>query len=341
MHIYEYLFTSIIIVLMLVASSTMIGTVSEPLIGISEKEQLKVAAQKILTQILLNPGDPADWGSNFDVKAESLKAFGLAKYGESTCEAYVLDPDKVLRLNLSVTDPLYIPSSRVLELLNLGYDYGFAMELYPAISVTVDETSNEVYVTSRQDGLPIYYAKVHARLYFYNDVSQKIESTSQLDTTTGVDGKCAVNFGVSAEKKILTLVVDYFGIRIMKVVNLSGSNVKKAYIIGNRLYGVGDVFENPMQIMVNKRAGSYAIESIAYTPAKDIEPSTVAVLGVEGSDLVYASRLPISESSKEDRLVYSSIEGFSSLPFAYSVERSVIICGSAYNIRLYLWRMSF
>ena len=36
---------------------------------------------------------------------------------------------------------------------------------------------------------------------------------------------------------------------------------------------------------------------------------------------------------------YSSIQDVVSFPFAYSLERSVIIGNSAYVARLYLWRM--
>jgi hypothetical protein len=321
----------------------MIRTVSEPLFGISEKEQLKVAAQKIMTQILLNPGEPADWGSNVEVDAGSLKTFGLAKYGESTREAYVLDPDKVIRLTLPNTDPLYIPPSRVVELLNLGNDYGFAIELYPALNVDINKTSYEVSVTSEQDGLPIYFAKVYAKMYYYNESSQRIESTFQINTNTWVDGKCIVDFGVPAEKRILILVVDYYGVRITKVVDLSETKLKRACLLDNCLYGAGDISDNAMEIMVNKKAGNYLIENVIYSSGKDIEPSTVAVLAIskEGSDFTYAFRLPGSEDPEEARLTYSSIEGVWSYPFAYSVERSVIICGSAYIVRLYIWRMSF
>jgi len=318
---------------MLISSSVMIRTFSDPFLNISEKEQLKVAAQKLMTQILLNTGDPPEWGSNVSIHASNLETFGLAKHGETTREAYVLDPDKVLRLTLQDDDPLYIPPSQTVQLLNLGNDYGFAIEFYPALTVNINKTSYEVSVTSEKDGLPIWYAKVYAKMYYYDD--GQIKSTPQISTITGTDGKCIFSFGITAEKKILVLVVEYYGIRVTKIVNLSDTDLNKAYLIGNQLYRAPD-YNNPVEIMVNKKEGSYVIESVTHFPGKNIEPTTIAVLAVSSSDLLCAYRLP-----EEEQLMYSSIKGMRSFPFAYSVERSAIILDSAYIVRLYLWRMSF
>jgi hypothetical protein len=343
MHIYEYLFTAIIIVIILLSSSTMIVTFSNPFVNISEKEQLKFAAQKLMTQIMLSPGDPPEWGSNADISAENLKSFGLAKYGETTREAYVLDPDKVLRLTLPKEDQLYISPSRVVQLLNLGYDYGFAIEFYPVLAVNINRTSYEVSVASEKDGLPIWNAKVYARMYYYDEGSGQIKGTSQINTVTGTDGKCILNFGVNSDKKILVLTVEYYGVRIMQVVNLSGGNVTRVYLLRNHLYKAPEVYGNAVEIMVNKKGGSYVIENVAFDSSKNIEPSTIAVLAVSSEDLtlLYASRLPISGTLEEARLTYSSIEGLQSFPLAYSIERSAIMCGSSYTVKLYLWRMSF
>ena len=345
MHIYEYLFTAIIIVLILLSSSTMISTISEPSHSTSEKEQLKVTAQKIMTQILLDPGNPSEWGSYVDINENNLTTFGLAKYSETTREAYVLDPSKVLRLDSAIPSQFYISPSRVIDLLNLGYDYGFALEFYPALIVDYNATTNEVSVNSQQDGLPIWLANVYARMYYYNETSGQIESTFQINTITGVNGTCIVDFGIHPEKKILILVVDYYGVRVMKVVDPSGSNVMRAYLLGNRLYGASNISDNAIEIMVHRKAGRYAIENVTYSTSKEnIEPTTVAILALsdDSNQMIFAPRLPVSDASEEARLTYSSIQGVElSFPFAYSVERSVIICGSAYIVRLYLWRMSF
>ena len=141
---------------------------------------------------------------------------------------------------------------------------------------------------------------------------------------------------------VLSVVVEYYGIRVMKVFPV-GSNVERAFLIGSSLYG--DVFSEAIEIMVHKKSGNYAIENVAYNLSKaNLEPSTIAVLALskDRDNFVLASRLPVSEASEEARLTYSSVQGVElSFPFAYSVERSVIICGSAYIVRLHVWKMSF
>jgi len=349
MHIYEYLFTAIIIVLILLSSSTMIETISEPSHSTSEKEQLKVTAQKIMTQLLLDPGNPPDWGNNIDIDPSNLTTFGLAKYSETTREAYVLDSDKVLRLNN--TNPLFIPPSSVINLLNLGYEYGLALEFYPALNVSITKTPSSdrynVSVTSDYGELPIVLANVTARMYYHNSSSQTIASTDAIFSQTVADGKCIVDFGnFTTEMKILSLVINYYGIRIVKSFPV-GSSVTQAHLIGNYalLNQAYNLSSSATEIIVTKKGGVHTIENVASNLNKIedtifelayVEPSTVAILTLseDGTKLIFAS--------KEVTLTYSSIQGVSlSFPFAYSIERSVTIGGSAYVVRLYLWRMSW
>jgi len=353
MHIYEYLFTAIIIVAILLASSTMIGTFPEPSRGISEKEQLKVAAQKLMTQLLLDPGDPPDWGSNVAINESNLKTFGLAKYSETTREAYVLDPDKVLRLNS--THPFYIPPSSVINLLNLGYEYGFTLEIFPALNVSIAPQGSgkyEVSVSSEYGGLPIVDASVTARMYYVsNGTIKRSPPSAPLTSQTRVNGECTFNFSdISSDMKVLILVINYHGVRVVKVFP-AGSNVTRAYLIGEHLF-LNEAYNissnEAYEIIVDKNFTSstsgYMIEDLKFSLNKVedkkfdltyVEPSTVAVLAVseDGTRLIF--------TSKEVNLTYSSIPGVWSFPFAYSVERSVIIGGSAYIVRLYLWRMSW
>jgi len=352
MHIYEYLFTAIIIVTILLASSTMIGSVSEPSRSTSEKEQLKVTAQKIMTQLLLDPGNPHDWGSNIDIDPSNLTAFGLAEYTETTREAYVLDSDKVLRLDS--TNPLLIPSSSVINLLNFGYDYGLALEFYPALNVSIPLITSDNYtvrVTSDYGELPIVGANVSARIYYYDSSKKMIENTPLIVDQTSIDGQCIVDFstlGLPTEMKVLILVVDYYGVRIVKTHIPTWSNVTQAYLIGSNLffsqpYNISD--NEAYEIIATKKGGTDTIENVTYSLSMEeekkfklpyVEPSTVALLTVsqDGTKLIFAS--------KEATLTYSSIPGVSlSFPFAYSIERSVTIGGSAYIVRLYLWRMSW
>jgi hypothetical protein len=348
MHIYEYLFTAIIIVLILFSSSTMITIFSEPARSTSEKEQLKVAAQKLAAQVLLDPGDPLDWGSNLKVTVDSLKAFGLAKYGEVgdaySRDAYVLDADKVARLSLSRDNPLYVSPSAVINLLNLGFEFGFTFEILPALAVNISRTPNpnqyEVSVTSQYAEMPIAGADVTAKIYYYSN--SEISCTEVESNITRYDGKCIIAFSSligNAVEKVLTLVVDYYGIRVCKVF---AETAKEARIVANQLFTQEnvDLSKGVTQILVNKKGSGYAIEDVTSILSQDyvleyIEPSAICMLAIsEDGNLLYAS--------KEAALTYSSTPNMESYPpFTYSIERSVLISGSLYIFRLYVWRMSW
>jgi len=352
MHIYEYLFTAIIILSMLFASSTMITTLSEPSRNVSEREQLKITAQKLMAQILLDPGDPADWGNDLTVEG-NLKTFGLAKHSETTRDAYVLDPYKVLRLNdalLQLDRSLYIPPSRLRDLLNLGNEYGLALEFSPALVVSIDKKGSDRYeltVMSEYGGLPIVGANVTARMYYYDVDSNNVVGTDLIVNETEYRGKCIVDFGsIPSEMKILIVLVEYYGMRLVRVFS-AGSNLIRAHLLGDFLFvdktctiSRDEVYE----IIVSKRFGGYSIENVESSLSKIedgrfrltyVEPSTVATLTVsqDGGNLIF--------SSLEANVTYSMIAGKWSFPFAYSVERTVTIGGSLYNLRLYLWRMSW
>lgn len=360
MHIYEYLFAAVMIAVILVSSSTMISTISEPARTTSEKEQLKVAAQKLMAQILLDPGEPVDWGADVNIKPEDLKVFGLAKYGE-TRDAYIMDRDKVLRLDSN--NPLYIPPSAAVNLLNLGIEYGFALEIHPALNVGVSQTSNldkyEVMVKSPYGEIPIVSASVTAKIYYLN--SGEIASTKTLDETTNHEGKCIIDFnGVFPEAKVLTLIVNYYGIRVVKI--FTGEKTEKAYTLGNHLLTESiDESKNVTQLLVTEKDGKCVFENVASSlrlvKAGDynltsFEPSAVGVLGVSQdleaeTRLVYAFKGVCEQKLKEEAeekpfIKYSSIPELQFYPsFTYSLERAVLIGESAYAVRLYLWRMSF
>lgn len=348
MHIYDYLFTTLIIIAILFASSTMISATFEPLRAIAGREQLKVAAQKLLTQILLEPGDPPNWGGNASIAEGGLKAFGLARQREATREAYVLDVDKVLRL--SALNPLYISPSYVASLLNLGRDYGFVIEISPAMNVSVASDTPDEYevsVSSGRGGLPISNAAITARIFYVSNGA--IGSTALKTNVTGYDGKCIIGFGgIPSEMKVLILVVEYYGVRVVKASPV-GSNVITVHLVGNILFvdeKYASFWGQAYEIIASEKAGGYAIENVtsSLNPLSEgkfsltyLEPSIAALLSVFEND---GSQF-LALAWRDATLTYSTISGMSSSPFGFSVERAVMIGGSAYVIKLNLWRMSW
>jgi hypothetical protein len=345
MHIYEYLFTAILILAILLAASIMIETVSEPSANVSEKEQLKVSAQKIMTQLLLDPGDPFNWGSNTATGQNDLRTFGLAEFNETTRGAYVLSLDKVLRL--SGTCPLFISPSTALDLLNLSNEYGFLFELYSALNVNIGNMGNDRYsisINSERDGLPVIGANITARMY-YISANRDIDNTDLISTSTNLHGTCALDFSNSnlPNMKVLFVAADYLGVHAVKVYNVS--NVVQAYIIGESIFLPSDCHsrDDTQEILVTKELGKYNIKDVKSSLDAEfklgyVEPSAVAILAIteDNSSLILAPRIPT--------LTYTTISGLTidRIPsFAYSLERTVTIGYSTYVFKLYLWRMSW
>jgi hypothetical protein len=167
-------------------------------------QQLRNTAVNVFDSILLNPGDPIDWGSTQDFSVENINAFGLAKYQNS--HFYILDPDKVQRLKSG--NPLgEITNEEAKELLNLD-GYGFTLRIIPPFNVTnvdgtkittenspidtslldVKECHYDVKV-SFLDGRPIPYAAVQSLVVYSNgsnfaQVGPSIEETNSLGICT-------------------------------------------------------------------------------------------------------------------------------------------------------------
>lgn len=356
MHIYEYLFAALIVIVILVASSTIAITMPSAQLGASDKEQVKIATEKIITQILLDPGQPFDWGSNIGISKQELQAFGLAKYGESTREAYTLDPDKVQRLGLEPTDPLYIPPSVAANLLNLNStadqlsltnNYGFFLEIHPILNITVSPPTNNIYnvaITSEYQVTPVVNARVNATL-FYNTLSTIY--TTSASNVTGFDGRCQLQFP-NSQTGIIAVSASYLGIRTVQIFDF-GNNLK-ANLLGNNLllnpaYSISNsniteiiATQQSDQVVISDFNSSATYGSGSYKMSF-IEPSAFAVIAplVDGSRLVFAAR--------NINVAYSTIPNIAtsiSYPLlSYSLERIITVGETACSVRLLVWRMSY
>lgn len=344
MEFYEYLFTAILIFSILIASSIMIVPMVQPSRNVTEKEQIKIVTQKIMTQLVLNTGDPPDWGSDTSIRSDDLTAFGLAKYADTTRDAYVLDADKVNRL-ISNNPSIQINPSTAAKLLNLDADYGFAIEFYPALDVHISTESNKYSITvkSPQTGSPIVNAKITAKMFSVTDGN--IVGSDQKEDSTATNGKCTIEFDdTNTEMKVLAVAISYNGLNM--VTFKAAENVKQAKIIGNRLY-VNEHYDisSAIEIITVKSSAGYSIQNLPRPfnlisinektyELEYVEPSTVAVLATDGNTLIFASK-------EIPKLTYSTIQDADSLPLAYTLERMVTIADSAYYLRLQVWRMSW
>ena len=185
--VYDHIIAILVVGSMFLGAVVVAPTITLVNIQTIDQQQLRNLALNVFNAILLDTGEPSDWGSMdpFYINDPRIQRFGLATVQDSTF--YVLDPDKVQRL---VTDnPMnYCDYDRVRELLGLQ-GYGFSLQIIPPFNVTNadgtpipdkspitiddDEISYEIKV-SYLDGTPIPKANVTATIVYTNGRDLKI-----------------------------------------------------------------------------------------------------------------------------------------------------------------------
>ncbi|MEM2714815.1 MAG: hypothetical protein QXL45_03760 [Candidatus Bathyarchaeia archaeon] len=318
----------------------------------SEIEQLKMAAQKIMAQILLSPGDPEDWGKNIAIKATNLSSLGLAVSTVFTREAFVLDPDKVQRLNQKLPGNLYISPERFSELLglgsrDLGLNYGVKIDFIPALKATVyfNGDSKIIVNVASEQGAPLASANVTLGAFYVMNNSKIIfcNKTESAD----LYGNCTIELNYP-NPSFLVVVVNYHGLQTMNATNI---NSHIGYLIGNYLLvesGLKVVNMSVTQVFVISSNKGPKLMSVScnITGCQDItmgyevydmgyeEPNMVAVVALAEDGRLIAAYKDIPES-------YSSAAGEVYAPLIYMLERSVKIGLSTYTLRLKVWRMEW
>ena len=252
----EYLVAAILVVLLVsLTVSTLIPMALQRTSYLSESH-LQTEAEKIANQLLLSPGDPADWGVTANSSSD-IKAIGLALDGG---EPYELDINKLIRLCESsineITEKEQIDLENVSKLLGIYGKYGLSIRLTPVLNVSVQQISNDIYevtVTTHED-LPVANANITAiRVTTYvNHTRGKTIVTyieDDAEATTDYNGKATLTFSQLQEEEIGSLIiiyVDFYGIR--SVFSYIDEEQEELYgvIIGNALY-VGHLNETELE----------------------------------------------------------------------------------------------
>jgi hypothetical protein len=359
MHIYEYLFVGLIIVMMLGGSAYMMTTLSSPTSNASEKDQLKITTEKVMIQMLLGAGYPYDWGSTSAVP----QVFGLAEYGQTSREAYELDPDKVMRLDSSIANS--VSTDLALSLLNLknehgAAEYGFTLEFRETLNISLslplppDDTYSITVLTSDY-GLPVIGAKVSATLYYINNTQTPPKiGHAATSTLTAYDGSCTLTFGTSIETaKILAVTVDFYGAHATNFFQITPGPTATLFQNGlipnpSQPYSLPNGADSREIILTHNDEGyktnDFAVQNtgtstnfVLSVPPEFSAVAVIAISGTQGDTLLLASRdfsqFTFQTIDFQDPNVHSA-------SFAYSIDRTVFIGGTTYNAKLYLWRMS-
>jgi len=167
-----------------------------------DQQQLRNAALNVFDSMLLDVGSPSNWGSlyyfdqqgNVKFDPTTTTKFGLA-YADPFSK-YVLDPDKVQRLN---EDELGYEAVR--KLLNIQDLYGFRFNIYRpfrvAHTLTLTESSIHfsVTVTRTEDGTPIPNADVKVTTFVTAASTQNItqyinQPIDPFSSKTDISGSC-------------------------------------------------------------------------------------------------------------------------------------------------------
>jgi len=145
-QLYDYIIAVVATGVIVISSITAVTNFNFGKMLYNDEQQLIQVAMNILNTLLLDPGDPHDWGLRYSVDEENVRVFlneseirrfGLAQSGSST--TYVLDPNKVSWL---VGDTPYgeglqlISYERVRDLLGLQ-GYGFSIRIISPLVVSV------------------------------------------------------------------------------------------------------------------------------------------------------------------------------------------------------------
>lgn len=231
---YEYIFAALMIFAMLGATVTTMLPLADVNLSEAYEYQLEVIADRVLNKILRTPGYPADWGVDLSINysdTSAIEDFGLALAG--TGNAYVLDPNKVTKLenNSRLDNPYYIPPRDAAEILGLGREYGFSLNIVPALNINVTSfDQNRIYLQVKsQENIPTPNADVSALAIWRQGNKMFNETCSNM---TDWRGECMLEFSEDIGSKAqsdegiaLITFADFHGIKTVSVTGASETMV--------------------------------------------------------------------------------------------------------------------
>ena len=172
-------FACSLMVLLVLSSMAVTARLLHPLIDSSLENEVSKKYREIAKYLLLNPGNPVDWGKNGQIIPEE---FGLAK---ANSESFKLDIDKVSRLNSSnlyalsyaqIFTALKIPDTSFKLEIKLVFEILITLE---AIFEDENETIYEFEVVTEKNGVA-----VSTNLRFYV-IAENFLQTSNLYASDG------------------------------------------------------------------------------------------------------------------------------------------------------------
>jgi hypothetical protein len=221
--VFEHI-TAIIVVSMLFVSAVIaVPAISYVNLLYVDQQQFRNMALEALNSMLLGTGYPSEWGSSASFNENDVTKFGLAL--SDGFSFYVLDPDKVQRLD--VNNPSGSLDYETMRTILGLQDYGFNIRITPPFNVTAIQKSGipsllyEVNVTFN-DGRPIPNAHVEAAILYVEN--KQDYSNTETENSTNLLGRCTI------EKMLPSGVTDY--VVVLKATVADLATVTSTYMEG-------------------------------------------------------------------------------------------------------------
>jgi hypothetical protein len=207
--IYEYILAGFMMFIMLVALNTNLQYLIFDTTALMTEEDYNMS-ESLIDMILLSPGTPANWGSN----STTPILFGLAS--QASTKTYVLDPEKVIRLDENHTEYPYISPGELRSLLGLTSDINLIIRITPIFPIEIQSLGNGKYkiIVTNHKGMPL--ANVNVTGYYVPESLGSSNKTLQQYSVTGIDGSCILDFGGEKSDYVLVVCADLVGVKTMQ-----------------------------------------------------------------------------------------------------------------------------
>jgi hypothetical protein len=221
--VFEHITAIIVVSMLFVTAVIAVPAISYVNLLYVDQQQFRNVALEALNSMLLSMGYPLEWGSDTPFDESAIEKFGLAL--SSSSSFYVLDPDKVQRLD--VNNPSGSLNYETMRTLLGLQDYGFNIKITPPFNVNAIKKSEipsllyEINVTFN-DGRPIPNAHVEAAILYVKN-KQDIFNT-ETENSTNLLGRCTI------EKVLPSGVTDY--VVVLKTTVADLATVTSTYMGG-------------------------------------------------------------------------------------------------------------
>jgi len=227
--VYDHIIAIVVICVMFVGAVVVLPTLSVANIKAVDQQQLRNIALNLFNTMLLDTGEPINWGSIDPFNISMITRFGLASARDSTL--YLLDPNKVQRLIKG--NPLgELPYNAVKELLGLqGYEFTFKItppfnvtnldgtkidSMHPPITL-IGSTLRYAVKVSYLDGRPIPNALVEATVYYTTkDAFFILRSSASTDSL----GRCIQNVTLNNQSNDIRSIIVIFRVTVANVATM-------------------------------------------------------------------------------------------------------------------------